>query len=539
MADMTGSTTTSAAWTALVRHRDDGIAPLGKLLADDPGRATRLGIEVGDLWIDPSRQQVTDTTLALLADLADERSVAASFQRMMDGQPVNATEGIPALHTALRAPGHEVIRVGGVDVVPAVHATLDRMSVLATSIRDGRRTGATGEPITAVVSLGIGGSHLGPALAAEALSHLALADLTVRFSSSMDGADLVAALDGLEPASTLIVVCSKSFTTVETLTAAQSARAWLAEGLGVARAAEHVVAVTASPEGSEAFGIPAELTFELPQWVGGRFSLPSAVGLAVMVAIGPPAFMELLAGMRLVDEHVAAAPTLRNGPVLLGLIDVWNRSLLGRTSMAVVPYAHRLKLLPAYLQQLSMESLGKGTTLDGLAVDTPTGAVVWGAAGTDGQHAFFQLLHQGTDVVPCDLIGVARPAADPRGAHQNLLLANLAAQAAALTHGRTRAEVAAGGTRPDLVPHRTFAGNRPSTTILLPELTPSVLGQLLATYEHRTVTAATVWGIDPFDQWGVELGKELASRIAADPDGGDHDGSTIELLRRYRELRGT
>jgi glucose-6-phosphate isomerase len=413
------------------------------------------------------------------------------------------------------------------------------MSDLATSIRDGRRTGATGEPITAVVSLGIGGSHLGPALAAEALSHLALADLTVRFSSNLDGADLVEALDGLEPASTLIVVCSKSFTTVETLTAAQSARAWLAEGLGVDRAAEHVVAVTASPERSEAFGIPAELTFELPQWVGGRFSLPSAVGLAVMVAIGPPAFMELLAGMRLVDEHVATAPTLRNGPVLLGLIDVWNRSLLGRTSMAVVPYAHRLKLLPAYLQQLSMESLGKGTTLDGLAVDTPTGAVVWGAAGTDGQHAFFQLLHQGTDVVPCDLIGVARPAADPRGAHQNLLLANLAAQAAALTHGRTRAEVAAGGTPPDLVPHRTFAGNRPSTTILLPELTPSVLGQLLATYEHRTVTAATVWGIDPFDQWGVELGKELASRIAADPDGGDHDGSTIELLRRYRELRGT
>ena len=536
---MTGSTTTSAAWKALARHRDDGISPLRNLLADDPNRATRLGIEVGDLWIDPSRQQVTDTTLRLLADLADERSVASSLQQMLDGLPVNATEGLSALHTALRAPLHEVIRVNGVDVVPEVHATLDRMSDLATSIRDGRRPGATGLPITAVVSLGIGGSHLGPALAVDALSHLAQTDLTVRFSSNLDGADLVGALDGLEPASTLIVVCSKSFTTVETLTAAESARSWLAGGLGDGRVADHLVAVTASPERAAGFGIHAELTFELPDWVGGRFSLPSAVGLAVMVAIGPSAFMELLAGMRLVDEHVAAAPTLRNGPVLLGLIDVWNRSLLGRTSMAVVPYAHRLRLLPPYLQQLSMESLGKGVTLDGRAVETPSGPVVWGAAGTDGQHAFFQLLHQGTDVVPCDLIGVARPAEDPRGAHQDLLLANLAAQAEALAHGRTGAEAAAGGTPPDLVPHRTFAGNRPSTTILLPELTPSALGQLLATYEHRTVTAAAVWGIDPFDQWGVELGKELASRIATEPADGAHDGSTVELLRRYRELRGT
>jgi len=535
---MTGSITTSTAWTALLRHRDDGMTPLGALLDHDPGRATRLGIEMGDLWIDPSRQQVTDTTLGLLADLAEERSVASSLRQMMDGQPVNTTEGLPALHTALRAPRHEVIRVDGVDVVPEVHATLDRMSDLATSIRDGRRLGATGEPITAVVSLGIGGSHLGPALAAEALSHLARPGLTVRFSSNLDGADLMSALDGLEPARTLIVVCSKSFTTIETLTAAESARSWLADGLGEHPVADHLVAVTASPERAVDFGINAELTFRLPQWVGGRFSLPSAVGLAVMVAIGPEAFMELLAGMRLVDEHVATAPTLRNGPVLLGLIDVWNRSFLGRTSMAVVPYAHRLRLLPSYLQQLSMESLGKGTMLDGRAVDTPTGAVVWGASGTDGQHAFFQLLHQGTDVVPCDLIGVARPAADPRGAHQDLLVANLAAQAEALAHGRTGAEAAAGGTPTDLVAHRTFPGNRPSTTILLPELTPSALGQLLATYEHRTVTAAAVWGIDPFDQWGVELGKELASRIAADPTGGDHDGSTVELLRRYRKLRG-
>jgi len=536
---MTDSTTATTAWTALVRHRDDGIAPLGKTLAEDPDRATRLGIEVGDLWIDPSRQQVTDTTLGLLADLADERSVASFLRRMLDGQPVNATEGLPALHTALRAPRHEVIRVDGVDVVPAVHATLERMSDLATSIRNGRRPGATGLPITAVVSLGIGGSHLGPALAVDALSQLTRSDLTVRFSSNLDGADLVAALDGLEPARTLIVVCSKSFTTVDTLTAAESARSWLADGLGDGGVADHLVAVTAAPGRAADFGISAELTFELPQWVGGRFSLPSAVGLAVMVAIGPSAFMELLAGMRLVDEHVATAPTLRNGPVLLGLIDVWNRSILGRTSMAVVPYAHRLRLLPSYLQQLSMESLGKGTTLDGLAVDTPSGAVVWGAAGTDGQHAFFQLLHQGTDVVPCDLIGVARPAEDPRGAHQDLLVANLAAQAEALAHGRTGAEAAEGGSPADLVPHRTFTGNRPSTTILLPELTPSVLGQLLATYEHRTVVAAAVWGIDPFDQWGVELGKELASRIAADPAGGAHDGSTLELLRRYRELRGT
>ena len=537
---MTGSTTETAAWAALASHRDGGTPSLRDLFADDPDRATRLGVEVGDLWIDPSRQQVTDETLALLAALAEDRSVATMLARMLDGQPVNATEGLPALHTALRAPRHEVIQVDGVDVVPGVHATLDRMSDLATSIRDGSMRGATGHPITAVVSLGIGGSHLGPALAADALAHLAHPDLTVRFSSNLDGADLAAALAGLKPAHTLVVVCSKSFTTVETLTAAESARAWLADGLGNDQAAGHLVAVTAYPARAAALGVAAEMTFALPEWVGGRFSLPSAVGLAVMVAIGSSAFAELLAGMRLVDEHVANSTTLRNGPVLLGLIDVWNRSFLGRTSMAVVPYAHRLRLLPSYLQQLSMESLGKRVTDDGHALDAPSGPVVWGAPGTDGQHAFFQWLHQGTDVVPCDLIGVARPVEDPRGAHQDLLLANLAAQAEALAFGRTSHEAASAGVPPALVPHRTFPGDRPSTTILVPELTPSAVGQLLATYEHRTIAAGAVWGIDPFDQWGVELGKELAARIAGDLAGdGAHDSSTAELLRRYRALRGS
>ena len=525
-----GSTPNSApAWAALadLAGRVADVS-LRDRFALDPSRSERFAGSVGDLWVDWSRHPIDDEVLGLLCELADQRDVPGFCSRMLASDPVNVTESRPAGHTALRAPDADTGGTG----------TLGRMADLADRIRGGSFTGATGKPIRAVVSLGIGGSHLGPAMAHEALAHLAHPEVAVRFSSSLDGTDLTAALAGLEPTTTLVVVCSKSFTTSETMVAADSATAWLREGVGddVSR---HIAAATAAPQRASARGINPDLVFAIPESVGGRFSLPSAVGLALMVAIGPEAFHQLLAGMHAVDQHLGEEPIDGNVPMLLGLLDVWQRSFLGATSLAVVPYSHGLRRLPDHLQQLMMESLGKRVTADGSPTAGPTGPVVFGAAGTDSQHAFFQLLHQGTDVVPVDLIGVARSVADPRGAHHDGLMANLLAQAEALAFGRTDTEAAALGVEPDLVAHQEFPGNRPSTVILLPELSPSTLGQLVALYEHRTVVQAAVWGINPFDQFGVELGKQLATRfgdlLAGGGAGGDEPSS--ELVRRYRELR--
>ena len=527
-----GSPPSSApAWAALadIAARVADVS-LRDRFALDPSRSERFTGAVGDLWVDWSRHPIDDETLGLLVDLADQRDVPGFCSRMLAGEVVNATEGRPAGHTALRAP----------DADDGVTGTLGRMADLADRIRGGSFTGATGEPVRAVVSLGIGGSHLGPAMAHEALTHLAHPDVTVRFSSSLDAADLTAALAGLEPATTLVVVCSKSFTTTETMVAADTATAWLSEGVGndISR---HLAAATAAPQRASARGIDPDLVFAIPESVGGRFSLSSAMGLALMVAIGPEAFHELLAGMHAVDRHLGEEPVDGNVPMLLGLIDVWQRSFLGATSLAVVPYSHALRRLPDHLQQLMMESLGKRVTADGSPTAGPTGPVVFGAGGTDSQHAFFQLLHQGTDVVPVDLIGVARPVTDPRGAHHDGLMANLLAQAESLAFGRTDTEAAALGVAPDLVAHQEFPGNRPSTVVLLPELSPSTLGQLVALYEHRTVVQAAVWGINPFDQWGVELGKQLTTRfhnrLTDGVDTGREEPSS-GLIRRYRGLRG-
>ncbi|MDP7551020.1 MAG: glucose-6-phosphate isomerase [Acidimicrobiales bacterium] len=540
---MTGSETAGgAAWSDLERHRDQLVGgSLRDLFAADPERGERLAVSVGDLWVDYSKHPVTDETISLLVDLAAQRDVPGFIRRMLSGERVNTTEDRPALHTALRAPADTAIVVDGTDVVPGVEETLGRMADVAVRLRSGHMSGATGRPITAMVSLGIGGSHLGPAMATEALAHLAHPGLDIRFASNLDGAEMDRTLDGLDPATTLILICSKTFTTAETMIAAETARAWLVDGVG-SDVSAHMAAATAATGLAANFGVSPELTFHVPVWVGGRFSLPSAVGLSVMASVGPEAFAEMLAGMRVVDEHLASSTPGSNGPMLLGLLDVWHRSFLGASSLAVVPYSSQLGGFPPWLQQVSMESLGKRAGTDGGLVAGQTGPVVWGAPGTDGQHAFFQMLHQGTEAVPCDLIGFARPLADPRLAHHDALMANLFAQAEALAFGSTADEVAATGVPPDLVAHRSFPGGRPSTTILAPELTPSVLGQLVALYEHRTVVAGAVWGINPFDQWGVELGKALAVRIAAELDADEgrlaHDSSTNSLIRRYLKLRG-
>ena len=530
------------AWSDLEQHRDQLVdGSLRDLFAADPERGERLAVGVGDLWVDYSKQPVTDETISLLIDLAAQRDVPGFIGRMLSGERVNTTEDRPALHTALRAPAGTAVMVDGTDVAPVVRETLGRMADVAKRLRNGRLQGATGRPISALVSLGIGGSHLGPAMATAALAHLAHPELDIRFASNLDGAEIERALDGLDPATTLILVCSKTFTTAETMVAAETARAWLVDGVG-GDVSTHMAAATAATDLATGFGISPELTFQVPDWVGGRFSLPSAIGLSVMASVGPDAFTEMLAGMGMVDDHVASSTPDSNGPMLLGLLDVWHRSFLGASSLAVVPYSSQLGGFPPWLQQVSMESLGKRTGADGSLVAGQTGPVVWGAAGTDGQHAFFQMLHQGTDVVPCDLIGFAQPVADPRLAHHDALMANLFAQTEALAFGLTADEAAATGVPPDLVAHRTFPGDRPSTTILAPELTPSVLGQLVALYEHRTVVAGAIWGINPFDQWGVELGKSLSVRIAAELDGDEgrltHDSSTNSLIRRYLKLRG-
>ncbi len=533
--------TGTPAWGALEAHRRVW-ATLRELFRTDPGRAERLTLEVGDLVLDLSKNLVTDDTVHHLVRLAEAAGVRERIEAMFRGDIVNVTEGRPALHVALRAPADAAIRVGGRSVVPEVHEVLGRMSAFADAVRSGSWRGATGRPIRAIVNIGIGGSDLGPAMAVEALRDLADRSRTYRFVSNVDPSAVWEATHDLDPATTLFVVSSKTFTTLETLTNARTARGWVVDALGEEAVGRHFVAVSTNAQAVAAFGIDPANMFGFWDWVGGRYSMDSAIGLSLMLAIGPERFREMLAGFRLMDEHLLEAPLERNAPVLLGLLWTWYGTFLGADTHAVVPYAQRLERFPAYLQQLDMESLGKSVTEAGEPVGVQTGAVVWGTPGTDGQHAYFQLLHQGTKLVPVDLIGVLEPSHD-LGEHHDLLMANLFAQAEALAFGRTAEEVAAEGVPPEQVPHRTFPGNRPTTTILVRRLTPGALGQLVALYEHKVLVQAAIWGIDPFDQWGVELGKTLAGRIvpeltSPEPPAPAHDASTDALIRRYRAARG-
>jgi len=530
-------------WRVLAAHQRE-IAPrhLRELFAEDPGRAERLSFEAAGLFVDLSKHRATQETFERLLALAEARGVRERIAAMFAGERINTTEDRAALHVALRLPRERRLALDGVDVVPAVHAVLDRMARFADAVRSGGYTGHTGRPIRNVVNLGIGGSHLGPAMAAEALSSYLHAGLRLRFVSNVDGAAFARATRGLDPAETLFVVCSKTFTTLETLTNARTARRWLVEELGdEAAVARHFVAVSANPEAVADFGIDPERRFDLWDWVGGRYSLDSAIGLSLMIGIGPDRFRELLEGLHAMDEHFRTAPLARNLPVLSALLGVWYANFFGAESCAILPYDHGLRRLPAYLQQLDMESNGKRVGLDGREAETTTGPIVWGGTGTDGQHAFFQLLHQGTRLVPCYFIGFGR-SHQALGRHHDLLMANCFAQSAALAFGRTAEEARAEGVAEALVPHRTFPGNRPSTTILAEALTPATLGALVALYEHRVFVQGTIWGVNSFDQWGVELGKALAGEIAGEIEAGhppatEHDGSTRALLDRFRRAR--
>jgi glucose-6-phosphate isomerase len=537
--------TSTAAWQALAAHQPVmAELHLRQIFADDPGRGDRMVVEAGDLYIDLAKHRASAETVDLLVALAEERDVAGRFQALFTGEHVNTTEDRPALHTALRRRRDDRLEVDGVDVVAQVHEVLDRLSSFASRVRSGDWVGSTGRPIRHVVNIGIGGSDLGPAMAATALRNWVREDLDLRFVSNVDGDDLVWALRHVDPETTLFVVASKTFTTLETLTNARHAKAWLHERLGPdAKVERHFVALSTNAEAVAAFGIDPANMFGFWDWVGGRYSLDSAIGLSLMIGIGPAAFGELLDGFRRIDQHVREAPLAENASVLMALLNLWYRNFLGASTQAVLPYSDVLARFPAYLQQLEMESNGKRVTLGGTAVDHHTGSIVWGEPGTNGQHAFYQLLHQGTSLVPCDLIGFAEPTDQSLvSEHHDLLNANLLAQAEALAFGRTAEEVAASGVAPDLVPHRTFPGNVPSTTILADRLTPSVLGQLIALYEHKVFVQGVIWGINSFDQWGVELGKVLAKAIApqlADRDAPlDHDPSTNALIERYRAARG-
>ncbi|MFJ2189650.1 glucose-6-phosphate isomerase [Kitasatospora sp. NPDC087861] len=535
-------------WAALGKHRAAlGDTHLRELFAADPERGRRYTLQVGDLHVDYAKHLVTDETLELLRELAAATGVAGLRDAMFRGEKINNTEHRAVLHTALRTPRGAVIEVDGENVVPAVHAVLDKMAGFAERVRSGEWRGHTGKPIRTVVNIGIGGSDLGPAMAYEALRSYSRRDLDVRFVSNVDGADLHEAVRDLDPAETLFIVASKTFTTIETITNAVSARDWLLTGLGAGTeaVAKHFVALSTNAEGVQDFGIDTANMFEFWDWVGGRYSYDSAIGLSLMIAIGPDAFREMLDGFHLVDEHFRTAPPEQNVPLLLGLLGVWYGAFFDAQAHAVLPYSHYLSKFTAYLQQLDMESNGKSVTRDGSPVNWQTGPVVWGTPGTNGQHAYYQLLHQGTKVIPADFIGFAEPVADLLPglvAQHDLLLANFFAQTQALAFGKTPEEVAAEGVPAELVPHKTFQGNHPTTTILAAELTPSVLGQLVALYEHKVFVQGAIWNIDSFDQWGVELGKVLAKRIEPvllTGEGAEQlDSSTAELVARYRALRG-
>lgn len=518
------------------------------LFGSHPGRAAAMTTGIGDLVVDWSKHRITSSGLHCLLALARTAGLRERIAEMATGKPINTTENRPVLHTALRAPIGTVIEVDGHNVVPDVHAELRRMSAFSDRVRDGDWTGHTGRPIHTVVNIGIGGSDLGPVMAYEALAAFRHDRLRCRFVSNVDGSDLVAALTDLEPATTMFVISSKTFTTLETLTNARSARSWIVGQLGEDAVSDHFVAVSTNASEVAKFGIDTINMFGFWDWVGGRYSVDSAIGLTLMMSIGPEAFHEFLAGFRKVDEHLVSTPLESNVPVILGLLEVWYRTFCHLPTRAILPYSRYLHRFPAYLQQLDMESNGKRVRRDGQAVDYETGPIVWGEPGTNGQHSFHQLLHQGTTVVPADFIVFGAPDhsdAEFQGveSHQDLLVANCLAQAESLAFGRSAEEVAAIEPNKDLVPHRTFPGNRPSTVIMAPRLTPSVLGQLIALYEHEVLTQGVVWGINSFDQWGVELGKILANKII--PELGiegspthAHDESTNALIDRYRTLRG-
>ncbi|MFO1322986.1 MAG: glucose-6-phosphate isomerase [Burkholderiales bacterium] len=544
MADAIAPLAARPAWKALAAHYATAKSlTLADLFAQDPARGQRLTAEGPGIYLDYSKNRVTDETLRLLLQLAQESGLRERIDAMFRGDRINVSENRSVLHVALRAPRGEKIVVDGRDVVPDVHAVLDRMSAFADRVRGGDWKGHTGKRIRNVVNIGIGGSDLGPVMAYEALRFYSDRSLTFRFVSNVDGTDFAEAVRDLDAAETLFVISSKTFTTLETMTNAHTARVWAVKALGGqgAAVAKHFVAVSTNGEKVTEFGIDTANMFGFWDWVGGRYSMDSAIGLSTMLAVGPDNFRAMLAGFHEMDEHFRTAPFERNLPVLLGLLSVWYNDFFGAQTVAVLPYEQYLKRFPAYLQQLTMESNGKHVTLAGVRVDCDTGPIYWGEPGTNGQHSFYQLIHQGTRLIPCDFIAFAR-ALNPLPPHHDMLVANVFAQTEALAFGKTAAEVKAEGTPDWLVPHRVFEGNRPSNTMLLEELTPAALGRLVALYEHNVFTQGAIWGIDSFDQWGVELGKVLAQRIipelanAAEPRLA-HDSSTNALIRRYRQLR--
>jgi glucose-6-phosphate isomerase len=534
---------TRPAWRALETHYEElDKVHLRDLFAGDPGRGERLTAEGAGLYLDYSKNRITDETIALLLQLAEESGLSERTEAMFRGDRINVSENRSVLHVALRMPKSESLVVDGADVVAEVHGVLDRMSALADRIRSGEWTGHTGKPIRNVINIGIGGSDLGPVMAYEALRHYSRRDLVFRFVSNVDSTDFAEATRDLAADETLFVISSKTFTTLETMTNARTAREWALAALGDESAiAKHFVAVSTNAEEVSKFGIDTDNMFGFWDWVGGRYSMDSAIGLSTMIAVGPGAFRELLAGFRELDVHFRTTPLERNLPVLMGLLAVWYGDFFDAQTVGVMPYSQYLKRFPAYLQQLTMESNGKHVTLDGRAVDSQTGAVYWGEPGTNGQHSFYQLIHQGTKLIPVDLIGFGRTL-NPIRDHHDLLMSNVFAQAEALAFGKTDAEVRAEGTPEAIVPHRVFEGNRPSNVILAEKLTPHTLGALIALYEHSVFTQGTIWGIDSFDQWGVELGKVLAKRIIPELESIDepdlrHDSSTNALIRRYRAMR--
>jgi glucose-6-phosphate isomerase len=530
-------------WAALSEHyqtmRD---VHLRQLFADDPKRGERLTVEAVGLYFDYSKHRITDETIRLLLQLAEACGLRDRIDAMFRGDRINLTEDRAVLHVALRAPQGQSIVVDGEDVVPEVHKVLARMADFATQVRSGAWKGYTGKRMRHVINIGIGGSDLGPVMAYEALKAYSARDLRFHFVSNVDGTDFAEATRDLDPAETLFIISSKTFTTLETMTNAHTARDWSLRTLGDTKAiAKHFVAVSTSTKEVEQFGIDTANMFGFWDWVGGRYSMDSAIGLSTMIAIGPEHFRAMLAGFHAMDEHFRTAPFERNLPVLMGLLAIWYNNFFGAQTIGVLPYDQYLKRFPAYLQQLTMESNGKSVTLDGARVDCQTGPIFWGEPGTNGQHSFYQLMHQGTKLIPCDFIGFGQTL-NPLGQHHDLLMANVFAQTEALAFGKTAQEVAAEGTPDWLVPHRTFEGNRPTSTILAERLTPETLGKLVALYEHSVFTQGSIWHIDSFDQWGVELGKVLAQRIipelesASEPVLG-HDSSTNALIRRYRKLR--
>ena len=541
--------TATTAWQALSRHHADVAATsLRELFAEDSARGSELALTVGDMYIDYSKHRVTRETLDLLIELARAAELESKRDAMFSGVHINTSEDRAVLHTALRLPRDAALTVDGQDVVSDVHEVLDRMGEFTDRLRSGEWRGATGERITTVVNIGIGGSDLGPGMVYQALRHYVDAGISARFVSNVDPADLVAKLDGLDPATTLFVIASKTFSTLETLTNATAARRWLIDALGDAAVAKHFVAVSTNAKLVDEFGIDTENMFGFWDWVGGRYSVDSAIGLSVMAAIGKERFAEFLAGFHLVDEHFRTAPLEANAPVLLGLIGLWYNNFFGAETRAVLPYSNDLARFAAYLQQLTMESNGKSVRADGTPVSSDTGEIFWGEPGTNGQHAFYQLLHQGTRLIPADFIGFSEPTddlatADGDGSMHDLLMSNFFAQTQVLAFGKTADEIAAEGTASDVVPHKVMPGNRPSTSILATKLTPSVVGQLVALYEHQVFVEGVIWGIDSFDQWGVELGKTQAKALLpvltddASP-AEQSDSSTDTLVRRYRSERG-